>query len=62
VTGIDEAAALTFQGEFPADGLIPAPPGDLDGDGLPDLAFGAFASDAGGTDRGAVYVWWGSDI
>ena len=30
--------------------------GDLDGDGLPDLAVGASGDDTGGTDRGAVYV------
>lgn len=31
--------------------------GDLDGDGVPDLAVGAIADDDGGTDRGAVYVF-----
>jgi len=30
--------------------------GDLDGDGVTDLAVGAFADDDGGTDRGAVYI------
>ncbi len=30
--------------------------GDLDGDGVTDLAVGAFYDDAGGTDRGAVWV------
>ncbi|MCH8151464.1 MAG: FG-GAP repeat protein [Planctomycetes bacterium] len=30
--------------------------GDLDGDGVTDLAVGAFADDDGGTDRGAVWV------
>ena len=30
--------------------------GDLDGDGVIDLAVGAFYDDDGGTDRGAVYV------
>lgn len=33
-----------------------APLGDLDGDGVADLAIGAFGDDAGGPDRGAVYV------
>lgn len=30
--------------------------GDIDGDGITDLAVGAFFDDTGGTDRGAVYV------
>ncbi len=30
--------------------------GDLDGDGVSDLAVGAFWDDDGGTDRGAVWV------
>jgi hypothetical protein len=30
--------------------------GDLDGDGVNDLAVGAMRDDAGGTDRGAVYI------
>ncbi|MFC1481593.1 FG-GAP-like repeat-containing protein [Candidatus Neomarinimicrobiota bacterium] len=30
--------------------------GDMDGDGVPDLAIGAYRDDDGGTDRGAVYV------
>lgn len=30
--------------------------GDLDGDGTPDLAVGAFRDDAGGTNRGAVWI------
>ena len=30
--------------------------GDLDGDGVPDLAAGAIGDDEGGTNRGAVHV------
>jgi FG-GAP repeat protein len=30
--------------------------GDLDGDGVDDIAIGAFYDDAGGTDRGAVHI------
>jgi hypothetical protein len=33
-----------------------ASPGDLDGDGLPDLVVGADTDDTGGADRGAIYV------
>jgi hypothetical protein len=33
-----------------------AAPGDLDGDGVPDLAVGALQDDTGGIDRGAVHV------
>ncbi len=38
-------------------GLAVAAPGDLNGDGLPDLAVGAQYDDDGGTDRGAVWVF-----
>ncbi len=37
-------------------GLGPAAIGDLDGDGVPDLAVGARLDDTGGTNRGAVYI------
>ncbi len=37
-------------------GISVASPGDLDGDGVPDLAAGALWDDAGGTNRGAVHV------
>jgi len=30
--------------------------GDIDGDGIPDIAAGAFGDDTGGSDRGAVYI------
>ena len=30
--------------------------GDLNGDGVPDLAVGAYRDDDGGADKGAVYV------
>ena len=30
--------------------------GDLDGDGVTDLAVGAYRDDTGGTERGAVHV------
>ena len=37
-------------------GSATAPIGDLDGDGVTDLAVGAPDTDAGGTDRGAVWI------
>ncbi len=47
------AATLDDGDEF---GLSVAAPGDVDGDGLPDVAVGAWADDDGGSARGAVYV------
>src|SRR5690606_20060407 len=47
------SAALENDDNF---GAAVATPGDLDGDGTPDLAVGAPGDDDGGTDRGAVYV------
>jgi hypothetical protein len=45
-------------GEAPGDwaGITVAPAGDVDGDGLADLAVGAVYEDAGGADAGAVYL------
>jgi len=37
-------------------GISAAPLGDLDGDGVSDLAVGAHESDDGGTDRGAIWI------
>ena len=37
-------------------GVAVANPGDLDNDGVDDLAVGAYLDDTGGTDRGAAYV------
>jgi hypothetical protein len=51
-------ADATFVGESAGDraGSSVAIPGDLDGDGLDDLAAGAPGSDLGGAQAGAVYV------
>lgn len=49
------AAGVRRDGDkFSKPGLI----GDLDGDGIQDLAVGAFADDDGGTDRGAVWIFF----
>ena len=48
-----------FAGELGAGdnfGFALAGPGDLDGDGTPDLAVGAMLDDGGGTDSGAVWI------
>ena len=42
--------------DFDAFGISSASLGDLDGDGVGDLAVGAFRDDDGGLDRGAVWV------
>ncbi|MCH8010394.1 MAG: VCBS repeat-containing protein [Candidatus Marinimicrobia bacterium] len=39
-------------------GIEVAALGDLDGDGITDLAVGAYYDDDGGTDRGAVYIFF----
>ena len=50
--------ALCFTGEAAADnaGLAVAGPGDMDGDGLDDLAVGAEGADLGGSGSGVVYL------
>ena len=52
---------VTLLGEGPGDnaGIAVAGPGDLDGDGLADLAVGARNHDAGGSNAGAVYLLFG---
>ena len=56
------AGAPAFLGEAEHDksGTSVAALGDVDGDGLPDLAIGAPRNDTGGEDAGAVYVVLGS--
>jgi hypothetical protein len=45
--------ALAHGDEF---GISSASPGDLDGDGVPDLAVGAYLDDDGGLDAGALWI------
>ena len=47
------SGALSFRDNF---GESVAPVGDVDGDGIVDLAVGAPGDDAGGDDRGAVWI------
>lgn len=47
-------AGVLDNGDFFGESL--ASIGDLDGDGIPDLAVGAFADDDGGNNRGAIYI------
>lgn len=42
-------------------GYTVAGPGDLDGDGVPDLVVGAYGSDLASSDGGAVFAFTGSD-
>lgn len=51
------------EGDKAGDGLADAVDvGDLDADGLSDLIVGVRSADAGGSDAGAVYVWYGPMI
>ena len=60
--GIDPCAVdAVFEGAAPGDiaGRAVAATGDLDGDGLADLAIGADRADPEGSASGAVYLWTG---
>ena len=52
-SGTSNGPALSNQDRF---GISVAAIGDLDGDGVPDLAAGATGDDNGGDNRGAVHV------
>ncbi len=52
-SGVGGGPILTNSDYF---GTAMASPGDLDGDGITDLAVGAWGDDAGGSGRGAVHV------
>jgi hypothetical protein len=66
----DASALEAGQGGWVLDGLDPgdalgrglASAGDVNGDGLPDLAIGAPGRDLAGVDGGAVYVIFGGDL
>jgi len=62
-SGLTGAALRVLQGEAVGDrfGISVAGAGDADGDGVPDLAVGAFWNDAGGNDAGRAYVFSGAD-
>jgi hypothetical protein len=52
-SGTNGGPTLTNGDKF---GTSVASIGDLDGDGVLDLAVGAYQDDTGGTDRGAIYI------
>lgn len=54
---------ITFAGEtsFDAFGNAVAGAGDINGDGYDDIIIGAFVNDAGGTDAGRAYVYFGGE-
>ena len=57
---VQGAPAFLGEAEFDKSGTSLAPLGDVDGDGLPDLAIGAPRNDLASEDAGAVYVVLGS--
>jgi glycosylphosphatidylinositol phospholipase D len=56
---LDAQARLSGAGPFDYAGVGLAGPGDIDGDGLADVAVAASGVDDGGADAGAVFVAWG---
>ncbi len=60
-TGPDATADLTFTGAAAGDyfGRAVAGAGDVDGDGYDDVVVGAYYNDAGGTDAGRAYLFYG---
>jgi len=58
---IDAVADLTLTGPLAGDefGVSVAPAGDVNGDGFDDLIVGAFESNAGATEAGRAYVFYG---
>jgi hypothetical protein len=62
-TDLGSAEATFLAGAYSdAYGASLANVGDLDGDGVPDLAISATGSDAGGTNSGATDVWSGATV
>jgi hypothetical protein len=59
---IGATLALLGAGEADASGTSIAALGDVDLDGLPDLAIGAPRNDLGGDDAGAVYIVFGGSL
>jgi hypothetical protein len=59
--GADTTPDLTFTGESAGDyfGRSVSTAGDVNGDGFSDLIVGAYLNDAGGTDAGGAYVYYG---
>lgn len=58
---IADTAFMVFHGDNASDelGVSATSPGDLDGDGTPDLLIGARSADENVTDAGAVYFFYG---
>jgi len=59
VSGAVRGFRLTGEGASDLAGLPVSSAGDVNGDGIDDLIFGAFLNNAGGSDAGAAYVIYG---
>ncbi len=63
ISGADGSLIYALSGEHGGDGFATSPSdaGELDGDGVPDLAVGAWNESSGGRNAGRIYLYSGKD-